>query len=348
MYFFKKFYFLQTKKYFFVKLNYNELKINTMKKIFFGIISLVIVLNSCVTKQKYTECTDNLAECEKARKTLTSQKLDLDNQVMELSSQRSKMQEQIRQLEADTLKLGRLNREMNENYTSLQKNYEELSAAYKSMSAGSKKEAEAMLAQLQEAQRKLDEKEKGIKDLMTDLEEKSTKLMELQAILDKKDADVQALKDKIKAALKGFEGSGLEVTEKNGKVYVSMDEKLLFASGRFTIDAQGEAALKELAKVLEADEDINVTVEGHTDNVPFSAATTAQIRDNWDLSVMRATTVVKTLLKYGNINPQRLTASGRGEYVPLDTDDTKEARAKNRRTEIILTPKLDALFEILE
>ena len=323
-------------------------KDNTMKKIFFGIISFAIVLNSCVTKQKYTECTDNLAECETARKTLASQKLDLDNQITELSTQRNKMQEQIRQLEADTLRVGRLNREMNENYISLQKNYEELSTAYKTMSAGSKKEAEAMLAQLQEAQRKLDEKEKGIKELMDDLEEKSSKLTELQAILDKKDADVQALKDKIKAALKGFEGSGLEVTEKNGKVYVSMDEKLLFATGKFTIDARGESALKELANVLEADEDINVMVEGHTDNVPFSPSTTAQIRDNWDLSVMRATTVVKTLLKYGNIDPKRLTASGRGEYVPLDTDDTKEARAKNRRTEIILTPKLDALLEILE
>jgi chemotaxis protein MotB len=181
-----------------------------------------------------------------------------------------------------------------------------------------------------------------------DLEEKSAKLIELQEILSKKDADVQALKDKIKLALIGFEGSGLQVTEKNGKVYVSMDEKLLFASGKFSVDAKGELALNELAKDLEADTDINVMVEGHTDNVPFSAASAAQIRDNWDLSVMRATTIVKTILKYGNIDPNRLTASGRGEYVPLDTDDTKEARAKNRRTEIILTPKLDALFEILE
>ena len=128
-----------------------------------------------------------------------------------------------------------------------------------------------------------------------------------------------------------------------------MDEKLLFASGKFTIDARGEAALQELAKVLEADTSINVTVEGHTDNVPFSPATSAQIRDNWDLSVMRATTIVKTILKFGkDINPQRLTASGRGEYVPLDMTDTKEGRAKNRRTEIILTPNLDALFDILQ
>ena len=319
-----------------------------MKKLSFGIIVVGMLLNACVTKQKYTECTDDLAACEKAKQALTGQKLDLDNRVVELESQVGKMQSQIRQLEADTLSMGRLLREMNENHAALQANYEDLSAAYKSMSAGNKREAEAMLGQLQDAQRKLDEKEKGIKELAADLEDKSSKLMELQAILDKKDADVEALKNKIKTALKGFDGSGLEITEKNGKVYVSMDEKLLFATGKFTIDAQGEAALKELAKVLETDEDINVMVEGHTDNVPFSPATAAQIRDNWDLSVMRATTVVKTLLKYGDISPIRLTASGRGEYAPLDTEDTKEARAKNRRTEIILTPKLDALFEILE
>jgi chemotaxis protein MotB len=297
----------------------------------------------------------DLANCEGKQKELSSQKLDLDNKVVELESQKEKMQMQIRQLEADTTVIGRLSREMGENYASLQTNYDELSTAYKNMSLGSKKEAENMLGQLQDAQFKLDEKEKEIKSLMTDLdrkssdlEEKNTKLMELQEILSKKDADVQALKDKIKLALVGFEGSGLQVTEKNGKVYVSMDEKLLFASGKFSVDAKGELALKELAKVLEMDKDINVMVEGHTDDVPFSAASAAQIRDNWDLSVMRATTIVKTILKYGDIDPHRLTASGRGEYVPLDTADTKEARAKNRRTEIILTPKLDALFEILE
>jgi len=319
-----------------------------MKKIFFGIIAVGLLFNACVSKQKYMECTTDLSACEKAKQTLASQKLDLDNRVIELETQAGKMQSQIRQLETDTLSMGKLLREMRENHAVLQTNYEDLSSAYKNMNAGNKREAEAMLNQLQETQRKLDEKEKGIKELAANLEEKSAKLMELQAILDKKDADVEALKEKIKAALKGFDGSGLEVTEKNGKVYVSMDEKLLFASGKTTIDARGEEALKELAKVLELDEDINVMVEGHTDDVPFSPNTTAQIRDNWDLSVMRATTVVKTLLKYGKINPTRLTASGRGEYAPIDTADTKEARAKNRRTEIILTPKLDALFEILE
>lgn len=326
-----------------------------MKKIIVGISIVGISLGSCVTKQKYVECTTDLSNCESERKELSTQKLNLENKVLELETLLKKTQAEVRQLEEDTTLLGRLVKEMKGNYASLQANYDDLTAAYRAMNAGKTKEVETMLAQLQESQRKLDEKEKEIKALMndldrksSDLEEKSAKLVELQAILDKKDADVQALKNKIKSALVGFEGSGLQIIEKNGKIYVSMDEKLLFESGKFAVDAKGEAALKELAKVIEADKEINVMVEGHTDNVPFSPNSSAQIRDNWDLSVMRATTIVKTILKYGNIDPSRLTASGRSEYVPLDKADTKEARAKNRRTEIILTPKLDALFEILQ
>ncbi|MDR1878840.1 MAG: OmpA family protein [Bacteroidales bacterium] len=326
-----------------------------MRKTGLKVLAVAVVFTSCVTKQKYTECTTDLSDCETARKELATQKLDLENKVLELESNTQQMQTKLRQLELDTSGLVRSNRELNEQYAGLQANYDDLLLSYKNMNVGNKKETEAMLNQLQEAQRKLEEKEKETKSLLSDLdkktsdlEEKNTKLLELQSILDKKDADVKLLKNKIKEALVGFEGSGLQVTEKNGKVYVSMEEKLLFASGKFTLDAKGEAALKELAKVLEVDTNINVMVEGHTDNIPFSASSSAQIRDNWDLSVMRATTIVKTILKYGDIVPARLVASGRSEYVPLDTEDTKEARAKNRRTEIILTPKLDTLFEILE
>ena len=327
-----------------------------MKKILLLSALVSLVFASCVTKQKYTECANDLKNCTSEKSKLTTENLDLKNKNIELAAAKAVLESQVAALRSDTANMGRLNRELSSSVARLQKGYNELNTSYKNMSAGNQKEAEQMLLRLQQAQSDLDAKEKELKSLSDDLEaktkalaEQQAKLTELQAILDKKDADVQALKNKIKQALKGFEGSGLAVTEKNGKVYVSMDEKLLFASGKFTIDARGEAALQELAKVLEADTTINVTVEGHTDNVPFSPATAAQIRDNWDLSVMRATTIVKTILKFGkDINPQRLTASGRGEYVPLDMTDTKEGRAKNRRTEIILTPNLDALFDILQ
>ena len=317
------------------------------KKVFLGLVVIVFVFGSCVTKQKYNESQSDLAACNAERERLASEKVNLENRLMESEIAVEKMKKQIRQLESDTTTLGNLGRELKQAYQNLQSDYDDLSSSYKAMSAGNKKDAEAMLSKLQEAQTKLDEKERELKQLVGDLDTKSAKLVELQTALDKKDSDVLALKNKIKTALQGFEESGLEVMEKNGKVYISMDEKLLFASGRFSIDDKGKEALKALAKVLEADLEISITVEGHTDNVPYSSSS-SQIRDNWDLSVMRATTVVKTILEYGKIDPERLTASGRGQYVPIDPEDTKEGRAKNRRTEIILTPQLDTLFEILK
>jgi chemotaxis protein MotB len=157
---------------------------------------------------------------------------------------------------------------------------------------------------------------------------------------------VDALKQKVSAALMGFEGQGLTVTKKNGKIYVSLEEQLLFGSGSTTVDAKGVSALKKLAAVLEQNPDINITVEGHTDDVPVVPG--SQLVDNWDLSVRRATSIIRILTENSSINPKRLTASGRGEYMPVNTAKSAEARQKNRRTEIILTPNLDDLFEILE
>jgi chemotaxis protein MotB len=178
------------------------------------------------------------------------------------------------------------------------------------------------------------------------LAEKEARINEMQKILSQKDAEVKALKDKVTAALKGFEGSGLDVYEKDGKVYVSMQDKLLFPSASWSLNEQGLNAIRNLASVLENEKDISVLIEGHTDNVPFNG--NGQVKDNWDLSVMRATSVVKALLQNGNIDPVRLSASGRSEYLPIDPNDNAEARAKNRRTEIILTPNLDQLFQLIQ
>lgn len=179
-----------------------------------------------------------------------------------------------------------------------------------------------------------------------ELETKSKRVMELEGILQRKDSAVAALKNKITDALIGFQDKGLTIEQKHGKVYVTMDEKLLFKSGRWDVDPNGQAAINKLGKVLEANKDINVTVEGHTDNVPMNGS--GDIKDNWDLSVKRATSITKILLSGSNIEPIRVTASGKGPYMPVDPANTPEARAKNRRTEIILVPKLDELFRILE
>ena len=172
-------------------------------------------------------------------------------------------------------------------------------------------------------------------------------MAELEKILDAQKKIVQDLKNKVSEALLGFENNGLTVTMKNGKVYVSLDEKLLFKSASWDIDANGKNAFKKLAGVLEKNPDIQVTIEGHTDNVPYNPGS-GQLKDNWDLSVKRATTVVRVLLEGSKIDAKRLTASGRSEYLPVDERNTQDARQKNRRTEIVLTPDLTELYRLID
>ncbi|MBR2420143.1 MAG: OmpA family protein, partial [Rikenellaceae bacterium] len=147
-------------------------------------------------------------------------------------------------------------------------------------------------------------------------------------------------------ALLGFEGKGLTISTRDGKVYVSMEDKLLFRSGSYEIGRDGEKAVRDLAKVLAANPDINVMVEGHTDDVRYTP--NAYLKDNLDLSAKRATTVVRLLLENKEIAPERIVAAGRGESLPVAEGKTAEARAKNRRTEIILTPKYDELMKLME
>ena len=160
------------------------------------------------------------------------------------------------------------------------------------------------------------------------------------------DRILDALRQKVADALMGFEGQGLTVTRKDGKVYVSLDEKLLFKSGSTVVDPNGVCALKQLAVVLAKNPDIDIMIEGHTDDVPFRKGST--VKDNWDLSVLRATSIVRILLDGSGIEPTRLTVAGRGEFLPVDSGQTTEARRKNRRTEIILSPDLSEVFKILE
>jgi chemotaxis protein MotB len=199
---------------------------------------------------------------------------------------------------------------------------------------------------LKKTESTLDEKRRNIEVMELELAKRDARLKDLEKILFRKDSVVNALKASVSKALLGFENDGLTVKVKNGKVYVSLEEKLLFKSGSINVDPKGIDALKKLAKVLESNTDINVSIEGHTDNVPYKSG--GSIKDNWDLSVQRATSIIRILLDNSGIDPKRLTANGRGEYSPLVSNSTAESRAKNRRTEIILTPKLDELFKILE
>ncbi len=177
-----------------------------------------------------------------------------------------------------------------------------------------------------------------------ELEKVSGRVKVLEAELRRKDSAVILLKDAIIKALAGFEKLDVKVEYRNGKVYVILPEKLLFKSGSTSVDPKGQEALVELAKALNKKADVQVAVEGHTDNVPMNGET---IKDNWDLSVLRATSIAKIMINEGKLSAKRISANGRGETIPVATNDTPEGRAKNRRTEIILTPQLDKILEIL-
>jgi chemotaxis protein MotB len=327
-----------------------------MKKTFR--ISLVLVFaaalfSGCVTQQKYNELELKYKRMQDELTFMTSENQNCQDAKKSLQAQLAELTAQAEKLTADTVRLYRKARTCELEYEKAQKEYDELLRNFADVNTSNQSTINDLLGDRDKYKDELTQKEKmleaqqdSLAKARAELALKEQRINEMQAILAQKDAEVKALKDKVANALKGFEGSGLNVYEKDGKVYVSMDDKLLFASGSWEINEQGLKAIKQLAQVLENEKDISVLIEGHTDNVPYRGS--GQVKDNWDLSVMRATSVVKALLANGNIEPVRLSASGRSEYLPLDENNTPEARAKNRRTEIILTPNLDQLFQLIQ
>jgi chemotaxis protein MotB len=219
---------------------------------------------------------------------------------------------------------------LNGKHNELQKNYENLINENLSQSDHFNKALQAKSDELNEKERLLSEREKALE--------------EMRSVIAKQDSITRKLNSTLRNALLGFNQDELSVEIKNGKVYVSMTDKLLFRSGSSTVEEKGRQALKLLADVLDKNPDIDILVEGHTDNVPIK---TQVYKDNWDLSVARATSIVRILSADYRITPTRMTASGRGEYFPKAGNDTPEGRAKNRRTEIILSPKLDELMQLI-
>ncbi|WP_026462159.1 OmpA/MotB family protein [Adhaeribacter aquaticus] len=212
------------------------------------------------------------------------------------------------------------------------------------------REKETLQQQMATTERNLSENLKNsnqkVSQLSSDLKSREARLLEMQRILAEKDRAVNELRNRVSNALLGFKSGDLSVNVKNGKVYVSLSEQLLFKSGSTKVDPKGQEALQKLAAALKDQQDVNVLVEGHTDDVPVSRGTVG-MKDNWDLSVLRATEIARILTTSG-LSAQRVTASGHGEFVPVVANNTPENRQLNRRTEIILTPKLDELFKILE
>jgi chemotaxis protein MotB len=182
--------------------------------------------------------------------------------------------------------------------------------------------------------------------LAIDLKKREARLLEVEEVLRKRDEATNALKEKLQKALLGFQESGLTVEIKNGKVYVSLTDKLLFDTGSIVIDDKGKQALLQLANVLNTQPEINISVEGHTDSQKVNNL--GQIKDNWDLSVLRATSVVRYLTELQTVSPERLTATGKGQFQPIALGNSTEIRSRNRRIEIVLSPKLDELYNLIK
>ncbi len=302
------------------------------------LVILAGAFSSCVSTKKYNALT---AKCTEESSRLNSKVDELGTQVNELSSENQRNKKDLTQLKADTARLGSMMRVLTADYNELDRSHELL----KSQFSANFEDSEKVMAELKASQDNLLVREDRLKAMQAELDVKGKNLAELLSALHKKDSITSALRKAVADALMGFEGKGLTVHMKDGKVYVSLEEKLLFASGKWDVSNEGVTALKDLAKVLENNPDINVLIEGHTDNVPLTGQN--QVKDNWDLSTMRATSIVKILLVNGKINPTRLVASGRGEYLPVEPNTTPANKAKNRRTEIILSPKLDELMQLI-
>ena len=291
-------------------------------------VALSLICSSCVSNKVYNASRAEVMRLESELSALRARHSALEQLNNELNGEKLGLQDNLSTLTAEHDALRKQYASLDADRAKLARDLDQL----RDMLDKGNAEASRMLQELQRNQ--------------ADLEERSQRVEELESLLKAREEAIAAIRRQVSDALLGFEGKGLSISTRDGKVYVSMEDKLLFRSGSYEIGRDGEKAVRDLAKVLAANPDINVMVEGHTDDVRYTP--NAYLKDNLDLSAKRATTVVRLLLENKEIAPERIVAAGRGESLPVAEGKTAEARAKNRRTEIILTPKYDELMKLME
>jgi chemotaxis protein MotB len=332
------------------------MKIKTDKlPAFLTMAAIISMLSACVPARQFEDAKKRETDCREENTKLKDENQRLSVENTELKSSSSEMQKNLLSLQRDTTEMGRGYQRLNTYYTSLSAAHDKLQGDYDKLLAGNSEDTKRLVLQLDQTRTDLKAKEDQLRRDSTALNEREkqihaeqARVEELEAILRKNDSTMNKLKSVVSNALMGYENKGLTVYQKAGKVYVSMEEQLLFASGSTDVEKSGENAIKDLAKVLASNKDINIQVEGHTDNVPINGVLPSGAKDNWELSVLRATSVVKIILADKSIDPVRITATGKGPFEPVDPANTAEARKKNRRTEIILSPKLDEIAKVMK
>ena len=309
---------------------------------------VLLLLSACVPAKKYKDllerekvCSEELAKFKKSSGEYEALSKDLQTKFANASRDLSKLIQ-------DTTALGSKYRLLLRDYNIIDGEYKSLQKSFDKLKNLSARETAELQSQLEAKNNELQIKEDALLKLDQELKEKQRLLIErekrvneLEEAIRKKEAAVQLLKAKVANALRGFENQGLSVVQKNGKIYVSLEAKLLFKSGSTFVEEEGVRALVELGKALESEKDLEIIVEGHTDTDKLSSSVSP--KNNWELSVLRATSVVQILLNNSSMTPSQIMAGGRGEFLPIDESD----KAKNRRIEVIISPNLNELFEII-
>jgi len=312
------------------------------KHIFTAIFS-ALILSSCVSSKVHKDLQSQYDSLESRNQNLQNELRDTRSK---LEKDLSNLQEEHNRLKAERDQLQQALKTSETNLESLTSSYDALAANSSSAIAENSRRNRELLAELEEKGKALRAEQQRLEKLQKDLAARSSRIDELEGLIAAKDAKMNALKTAVSNALTNFEGKGLTVEQRNGKVYVSMENKLLFSSGSWAVNTEGRKAVQQLGQVLAQNPDIAVLIEGHTDNVPYGG--TGQLTDNWDRSTKRATSIVQILRENPGIDPSNLTAAGRGEFAPVASNQTVEGKAKNRRIEVILTPKLDEINELLK
>lgn len=289
-----------------------------MKKIVLAACCIPL-LTSCVTRRLYNELDAKYKNCAEELERLTGESSDLKAQSFDLGTKNQSLQSQLEEAVAQRDKLKIAYDQLQKEYSSLEKNSDQ-----------------AIKAEIER-----------LNSLKKELDGKSSRVAELEGKLAAQDKNLRNLKESLSKALFEFEGKGLTVEQKNGKVYVSMENKLLFPSGSWTVSSEGKNAVEQLAEVLAKNPDIAILIEGHTDTDKIMGNLGGGITNNWDLSTKRATAIVNIIEQTNGIDKKNLTAAGRSEFAPIASNSSAEGKAKNRRIEVILTPKLDEISKLL-
>jgi chemotaxis protein MotB len=307
------------------------------------IVVVSLLLGSCVSPKLYDDLKSENDALKAENKELLGR---LDGQTNSDSAAVSLLKSQLEELKAQNSRCAMDLAGAQNSYDRMKASYDALESNSSELLSQNLEQNRALLTQLEQKEKALAIESERLKRLQQELEQKSNRVDQLEALIAAKEAQMRSLKEAIQTALLSFEGEGLTIEQRDGKVYVSMENKLLFDSGSWAVNERGSSAVIALARVLANNPEIAVLIEGHTDNVPYTP--NGNIADNWDLSTKRATAIVNLIIDNARLDPNRITAAGRGQFAPLASNETANGRAANRRIEVILTPKLDRISQLLD